>query len=42
MTTFKLDFGDAFVSERPIASVQGLPHLMAQLKIDKLYFYYIS
>ena len=25
MTTFKLDFGDAFVSERPIASVQGLP-----------------
>ena len=42
MTTCKLDFWDASVSERSIASVQGLSHLMAQLKIDTLYFYYIS
>ena len=38
MATCKLDFWDAFVSERSIASVQGLSHLMAQLKIDKLYY----
>ena len=32
MATCKLDFWNAFVSERSIASVQGLCHLMAQLK----------